>query len=84
MAKRSTISKSSKQVKLEEASVRIRLLRNVKYKYKSLSGNILVWNGAGSEVNVDREDATILLAKTRTGGCAGCGYKTTRVFEEVK
>lgn len=91
MAKRSTIDESDQlleisdeQVKLEEASVKIKLLRNVVYKYDSLSGGLITWNGAGSIVEVSREDADILLAKRRSTQCCGGTLRVTNIFEEVK
>jgi hypothetical protein len=98
MAKRSDDKKPDKsgiilvdkQVKPKEVSVKrepelvtIRLLYPVTYNYESLSGSIIVWNGAGSQNNVSREDANVLLTKTRKGGCCGSISRIVHIFEEV-
>ena len=78
--------KPQDEIKLVEASeklVPLRFLRNVKYVWITASGERIEWNGAGSIRLVTREEATILLAKFRKGGCCGSIPRKVFYFEEV-
>ena len=63
--------------------VLIMLIYPVKYKYRSISGDTIVFDGAGTKQLVSRDDANILLSKVRIGGCCGSGSKRFHIFEEV-
>lgn len=84
MAKRST-TKVDYQLEnqVKPPPRRLRLIRNVRYRYADKDGNIIQWDGAGSTNYVSEEDAIILLSKKRAGGCCGIATSLSSVFEEV-
>ena len=68
---------------VESNTIRLTLLRDVIYKYKGKStGREYVWNGAGSQVDVDKNDAEYLLNKESYRSC--CDSYSTPSFEISK
>lgn len=76
MAKSNLDDRNSKRVKVDTVqlreTVRLVLLQPSIVKAPgSITGTEYIWNGAGSVVEVDAEDAVELLKK-RTGACDSC------------
>lgn len=86
MAKRSTNKLTDKletQVKPSQ-KVSVRSCRNVKYVYRSpFSDKTYVFDRAGSQHDVSREEANDLLSKSRKGCGCGSTAQDNRIFEEV-
>ena len=72
------------EVSVEEPLVAIQSLRrHIRYIYKSpYTGKEYIWEKAraGSVVDVPKEDAEVLLAKTRKVGCCGSETRTMHIF----
>lgn len=70
---------------LPPANKLIRLLKNVKYKvYGESTGNLYVFDGAGSTVSVVAEDADAILEKNKNRPDSCCGGNPGKIFEIVK
>jgi hypothetical protein len=94
MAKRSDYERESERVKVSDEekkeertpeTVRLVLLKQVKLNYKGpVTGKRYVFGGAGAEVDVDKEDAEIMMSKMGGKCCEGSGIGTpTPYFAEV-
>ena len=95
MAKRSNYVNTSERVKVSEEkkyevatnkapeTVRLVLLKDLTVKYTGpITGKLYVFSGGGAEVNVDADDAQIMLAK-RGGQCCPGGSGPRPYFAEV-
>jgi hypothetical protein len=77
-------SPSTEVVETKKApeTVRLVLLRNLKLNYTGpITGKLYVFNGGGSVLPVDAEDAQIMLAK-HGGDCCPGGSGPTPYFSE--
>jgi len=67
----------------EEETVRIILLKDVKLNYVGkITGNLYVFNGCGSELDVNKKDAEIMLMRKGSPSC--CGSQPTPYFDVVR
>ena len=93
MAKRSNYVNTSERVKVTEKvkeikpqkseTVRLVLLKDLTVKYTGpVTGKLYVFSGGGAEVDVDADDAQIMLAK-RGGQCCPGGSGPRPYFAEV-
>jgi len=79
------ISEEKKEVKSQQSeTVSIISLRNMKINYTGkASGKLYVFDGAGAVVDVDVEDAEIMLAK-RGGNCCPGGSGPAPYFSKLE
>lgn len=98
MEKRSTDDRSSKRVKVIEEitfgeenaespqeTVRLRLLKSLKLNYKGpVTGNIYVFSGGGSIVEVDALDAPKMMEKKDNKACCPNSVGPQPYFEIVR
>lgn len=64
--------------------VSLKLQYPVRYVHTSkLTGERYEWNGAGSIVSVNADDAPVLLIKYRQNGCCGSSPQRIYLFTEV-
>ena len=77
-------SGSGKSSTKKPTVVAVRLLKNVRYKIRGVSGKEYVFNGAGSVLSIDSEDVDLLMKKNenRPNSCCG-GVSPSKVFELV-
>lgn len=73
------------ETNLENATITLRSLFPAKIKYSGrASGQLYVWDEAGSVVAVAREDAPYLLSKKiGSTGCCGAGSGGNQLFEQI-
>lgn len=94
MAKRSSDDRDSEWVKVEEeiveeeapqTTVRLRLLKNLTLNYTGpVTGELYVFSGIGSIVEVDQDDATIMMQKKGNRQCCPNSVGPQPYFEIVR
>lgn len=94
MAKRSSDDRDSEWVKVDEeiveeeapqTTVHLRLLKNLTLNYKGpVTGELYVFPGIGSIVEVDQDDATIMMQKKGNKRCCPGSVGPQPYFEIVR
>ena len=73
-SERVKVSDKKKETKKAPETVRLVLQRNLRLKYTGQkSGKLYVFDGAGSIIDVDKEDVEIMLKKHGGTCCEGSG-----------
>ena len=73
-SERVKVSDKKKETKKTSETVRLVLQRDLRLKYTGpISGKLYVFSGAGSIIDVDKEDANVMLEKHGGTCCEGSG-----------
>ena len=73
-SERVKVSDKKKETKKAPETVRLVLQRDLRLKYTGpISGKLYVFSGAGSIIDVDKEDANVMLEKHGGTCCEGSG-----------